>query len=556
MLLGQSIAITFLTLLRERQWAARNSIGFIRFWLLVILLTGSGYIFAQVNASTSRCLTDVIILPTDTVTCRFPRPAIIATGDQNYSYRWIDNNDIELGTGQSYPLDTGGEYRLIVVNTLDNCSDTLYTIVQQDQREPVFELNPTETFTCERDEVTVTAIIPDFDNDSLRIEWRTLGATLIGNEPDHLITDNQSYVAVVRNTTNGCGSRDTVQIGYDTVAPLVLVTPPALPELNCDTDSLLFTATSEQNVNYVWSSGVTNIQLSEIDSVYVYTPGLLTLTATDQENGCIDKQNISIESRDLTIGTITINYPDCSTTGMATVTVESINAEEGTYNLSINDETILINQPISLVTGSTYLLTATGENGCSNQLLIDVPVARSLATSIRTNQESYLTGDSILATIELTDTSNLQVDWFANGELVCENCLTFQLLATQSFILGVKVTDEFGCSASGIHTIIVSNAAKLFIPSAFSPNDDGINDRLLVFSGSQVQSIDEVSCYDRWGNQVYFSTDEEEISLGWGGTFQGEKAITGSYVIRVVYTSLSGESRSVYSFVNLLRTDD
>jgi gliding motility-associated-like protein len=71
--------------------------------------------------------------------------------------------------------------------------------------------------------------------------------------------------------------------------------------------------------------------------------------------------------------------------------------------------------------------------------------------------------------------------------------------------------------------------SDLFVPSAFSPNGDGVNDTFFVY-GSCI-SFMQLEVYSRWGEQVFISTAP---SNGWDGTWRGKdcEAATFTYVLR------------------------
>lgn len=77
-----------------------------------------------------------------------------------------------------------------------------------------------------------------------------------------------------------------------------------------------------------------------------------------------------------------------------------------------------------------------------------------------------------------------------------------------------------------------------YLPTAFSPNDDGINDTLQVF-GQHISSL-HLAVYDRWGERVFESNDP---SLGWDGWFRGKKMDLGVYAFTLAITFRNGESR-------------
>ncbi len=65
---------------------------------------------------------------------------------------------------------------------------------------------------------------------------------------------------------------------------------------------------------------------------------------------------------------------------------------------------------------------------------------------------------------------------------------------------------------------MVCNDDALFIPNAFSPNDDQINDVLLVRGAEGFNSMNLI-IYNRWGEKVFESSDPK---IGWDGRFEGE----------------------------------
>jgi len=85
----------------------------------------------------------------------------------------------------------------------------------------------------------------------------------------------------------------------------------------------------------------------------------------------------------------------------------------------------------------------------------------------------------------------------------------------------VMISDTNGCVASDTVLIIVQefpcSDEGIFVPNAFSPNGDGLND---VFRprGDIIESMILV-VYDRWGNKIFEGTD---VDAGWDGTYNGQ----------------------------------
>lgn len=81
-----------------------------------------------------------------------------------------------------------------------------------------------------------------------------------------------------------------------------------------------------------------------------------------------------------------------------------------------------------------------------------------------------------------------------------------------TYTVGLIVTSIHGCSDTTDITVVIDPEFTFYIPNAFSPNGDGVNDE---FSGKGDFFTDyEMSIFDRWGNLIFFTDD---ISKPWLG---------------------------------------
>jgi gliding motility-associated-like protein len=96
-----------------------------------------------------------------------------------------------------------------------------------------------------------------------------------------------------------------------------------------------------------------------------------------------------------------------------------------------------------------------------------------------------------------------------------------------SFSYVVKATDSVGCYATDTINVKIYNLnANLYVPTAFTPNGDGLNDIFKpILLG--MKSLTLFSIYNRWG-QLLFSTTQ--AGNGWDGTYEGNPQETGNYV--------------------------
>jgi len=116
----------------------------------------------------------------------------------------------------------------------------------------------------------------------------------------------------------------------------------------------------------------------------------------------------------------------------------------------------------------------------------------------------------------------------------------------KEYLATLKVIDENGCEA--IDSALISPTFQLFIPSGFTPNNDGIND---VWSIESVGIREmRLEIYNRWG-EVIFSTSEKDFE--WDGTLNGKRLPMGSYSYRIVFFTDDdqyAERRGAFNLLN------
>ena len=94
--------------------------------------------------------------------------------------------------------------------------------------------------------------------------------------------------------------------------------------------------------------------------------------------------------------------------------------------------------------------------------------------------------------------------------------------ATTEYTLKLRSPD--GCESEAKTKVIVYR--KLLMPSAFSPNGDGLNDVFRIPAGTTLNQV-RFSIFDRWGNIVFQTND---INKGWDGTLNGTSLSPGAFV--------------------------
>jgi gliding motility-associated-like protein len=135
------------------------------------------------------------------------------------------------------------------------------------------------------------------------------------------------------------------------------------------------------------------------------------------------------------------------------------------------------------------------------------------------------------------------LSWSPEFNLSCYQCLSPEILAEKGGLLRVQITNVFGCTESVTSQITVDNTFSVFVPNAFSPNGDGVNDFITVFADvEQVKEVNSFEIYNRYGELVFkrdnFQPNDEY--LGWNGTISDVKLSNDTYLYSLVLVLKNG----------------
>ena len=113
------------------------------------------------------------------------------------------------------------------------------------------------------------------------------------------------------------------------------------------------------------------------------------------------------------------------------------------------------------------------------------------------------------------------------------------------------------CIRDSEYSLQVSFNNSPYIPSAFSPNNDGINDNFQIFfkDSDQIPKINYFQIFDRWGGLLYFEKDLDPFSPQgwWDGTTDNKILNTGVYVYQISIEYPNGEILEFSGDVSLMR---
>jgi gliding motility-associated-like protein len=171
-----------------------------------------------------------------------------------------------------------------------------------------------------------------------------------------------------------------------------------------------------------------------------------------------------------------------------------------------------------------------------------------LTLQLGDNQQIPLGND-----IRITPLSNfkpLSFQWQAVGDsLKCPRCWDIDVQPLQKYVTYIlRAKDSLNCAVSDTLDVRVQNLKRVFIPNAFSPNDDDVNDFFTLFGAKEVSKVAVFKIFDRWGELVFEKQNIQPNAerMGWDGSFKGKSLPPAVFVYYAVVEFVNGE-REVYA---------
>ena len=188
----------------------------------------------------------------------------------------------------------------------------------------------------------------------------------------------------------------------------------------------------------------------------------------------------------------------------------------------------------------SYTITVTTTPlGCQAS---DVEVIHSKPPLVLTN----LTPNTVIPygkTVQLNADGADYYTWVPNdGTLTnanINNPVAKPLDSTTYTVYGMSI---YGCKDSANITITIDNGMTAFIPTGFTPNNDGLNDKFRV-TNLRYQKLVDFKVFNRWGQELFHTVNPEN---GWDGTWNGVPQDIGAYNY-VIILSHPNEGDKVYT---------
>lgn len=469
----------------------------------------------------------------------------IALGKPPFTYTWSTGfTETTNDSISTLPNPTVGETYFVEVTDDNNCS-TISNIILL-AREPDITLAPNEIVpsTCEAGN-GIIRVDTEHGNPPYNFSIPSLGITQETNLFQNLVAGTYEVVVV---DDLGCVASSVVTIPSNHLTGVIdeIILP------SCFQDNGLIRVEALGGVEpFLYRFNEDNLQE---DNVFTNVGiGTHTITIIDGEGCAANISTVVTNAETGLTGTVEIlNNPSCSGVNDASVSVTAINGV-APYTYAVDSNEFTTDSILTDLGPCTYTIWIQDSDGCLYQTTITIPETPPLIIDL-VEEVSIELGESFLLTPEVMGgIHSLTYQWTSNNPtetLACSGCLILTVSPEFSTIYTLVVTDENGCETiANVQVTVIIPKPVALIPTVFSPNGDGINDKLNI--RTKYLETFTLAIYNRWGQEIYVMTKENNIP--WDGTFKSRPITIGVYAYQFIGISTTGEQVQQNGNISLIR---
>lgn len=473
----------------------------------------------------------------------------------NNSYR-ITDIEVKVGPTNKNPICKGEKATLTAITSAPtqryiwSTSRDFWPILNADFTQSSIDVNPLDTTTyyvhvlsefCDFEDIDSVTIIVSSNSilatgDTLICKGDVASLLVVNNTPEYPVeyswvpkfsiafddlTDNPivrpqittEYIVYATNAV-GCVASDTVKVKVDVLEIDTYVNNP----ISCfgQTDAAISIAPiGIFPFTYVWEDASILPDRSNLGA------GTYTVTVTDSL-GCVNTRDFPIiEPKLLQIIDTTLVFVTCSTACNGAISVEVEGGTKPYSHLWSNGDTLSSIQNICL---GNYSYSVTDAHGCTASISnpIQIGIFEKLpALFAKADNPILFKGLSTrLIAIEPPQDS-VTYHWSPNIWMDRSDSSVVVVNPEESFTYYVRAIDKYGCMQKDTVTLAVyewiCGDPFIYVPTAFTPNDDGKNDLFKVESGVVTELY--FAIYDRWGEKLFETTDVDKT---WDGKYMNK----------------------------------
>ena len=357
----------------------------------------------------------------------------------------------------------------------------------------------------------------------------------------------------------GCKNYDTVDVTVYPIPTVEFAVPNGMC-FNVNSFDLLATGHFGPNATFSWSFGPVGFPTSSTDQqpegVIFNAPGPQNVTVTVEDNTCVSEPFTGVidvyempvaefaADKEEGCEPLSINFSDQSSSGGSSL-YRTWLFGDGTSSTQPDPthiyETGLYNVRLNVVTAE----------GCADYIVKNSYIEVFEKPNALFSMSAQIL-DILDPEVEVTNLAdNIVTSEFTfhpfNDQIVAMQT-SYEYPDTGTYRITQIVATEHGCLDTISGTLEVIPHYTFYIPNAFTPDADGINE-IWAPQGQHIVSY-QLTIYDRWNEELFFTSD---LGTGWDGTYKGRQVQQGTYVYAIEIEDVLGEPHKYYGTFSLFR---
>jgi gliding motility-associated-like protein len=278
--------------------------------------------------------------------------------------------------------------------------------------------------------------------------------------------------------------------------------------------------------------------------------GIYTLTVMNTSTGCLATDQVTVQTSITTpILQVETQPVSCYDGNDGAIFIQGVEDGQPPYLFSLNGAPLTPKNQFEDLGPGNYEITVEDVNGCTNSQTVQIAQGVIPTVGLTVNKPGNPSvlplGDSALLSIQtnIPEDRITEVIWGPDS-IGCSTCLKAMVHPAKTTTYTVTILDDGGCSASAELSLLVQRRKNIFVPNAFSPNNDGINDVLMVYAGQEVAKVRSFRIHNRWGALVYDKSNfsPNDPAYGWDGRFRGRRLNSGVYLYQAELELINGKT--------------
>jgi gliding motility-associated-like protein len=371
--------------------------------------------------------------------------------------------------------------------------------------------------------------------------------------------DIQTYEYILKATEQGCKSYDTVNI---TVFP----TPQAeftIPDGECfnvNSFNLLAEGYFGPNATFAWNFGPVgfpaNSTVKQPQGVIFNAPGSQPVTLIVTDNGCVGQPFVgNIDVFPMPVAQFLADAVEgCEPLriGFSNQSVGGASALYNTWNFGDGSNSTQLNPSHVYQTGLyTVQLDVVTSEGCANSITkssyIEVHEKPDALFSL-SSQRLDILDPTVTVTNEADGIVTSEFTFEPFGDQITAMETDYSYLEVGTYGITQIVSTEFGCLDTISGSLEVIPHYTLYIPNAFTPDENGMNE-IWAPQGQSISSYN-LTIYNRWDQELFYSAS---LDLGWNGFFNNKLVPQGTYIYKIETVDVLGEPHEYFGTFSLIR---